>query len=436
LEIISGFTAAKARLARQVVLDFGKISPGSKETFGREMSPEEVVAKILSDVKTRGDTAVIDYTARFDRCRVSSLEVKAEQIKAAYNTIEPELLEAFRMASRRIRKFHQEQKELVWRGVEGKEWGQLVRPLDKVGLYAPGGTAALASTVLMIAIPPKVAGVKELILATPPGPDGSVPPLMLAAADIAGVDRVFAMGGAQAIGAMAYGTQSVPKVDKICGPGNSFVVLAKKAVFGQVDIDALQGPSEILVIADESAKAEYCAADLLAQAEHGQLSHAVLLTTSPRLAQEVRKELDQQSLLLPRQQIASESLKNNGVIVILDSIEEAIELANLFAPEHLELVVKNAETYLNRVQNAGCVFLGEYSTEPIGDYIAGPNHSLPTGGTARFSSPLNILDFMKIIDVVKMDRDGVQKLGPAAMLIARAEGLEGHARAIEKRLKS
>ena len=400
------------------------------------MSPEEVVAKILSDVKTRGDTAVIDYTARFDRCRVSSLEVKAEQIKAAYNTIEPELLEAFKMASRRIRKFHQEQKELVWRGVEGKEWGQLVRPLDKVGLYAPGGTAALASTVLMIAIPPKVAGVKELILATPPGPDGSVPPLMLAAADIAGVDRVFAMGGAQAIGAMAYGTQSVPKVDKICGPGNSFVVLAKKAVFGQVDIDALQGPSEILVIADESAKAEYCAADLLAQAEHGQLSHAVLLTTSPCLAQEVRKELDQQSLLLPRQQIASESLKNNGVIVILDSIEEAIELANLFAPEHLELVVKNAETYLNRVQNAGCVFLGEYSTEPIGDYIAGPNHSLPTGGTARFSSPLNILDFMKIIDVVKMDRDGVQKLGPAAMLIARAEGLEGHARAIEKRLKS
>jgi histidinol dehydrogenase len=436
LEIISGFTAAKARLARQVVLDFGKISPGSKETFGREMSPEEVVAKILSDVKTRGDTAVIDYTARFDRCRVSSLEVKAEQIKAAYNTIEPELLEAFKMASRRIRKFHQEQKELVWRGVEGKEWGQLVRPLDKVGLYAPGGTAALASTVLMIAIPPKVAGVKELILATPPGPDGSVPPLMLAAADIAGVDRVFAMGGAQAIGAMAYGTQSVPKVDKICGPGNSFVVLAKKAVFGQVDIDALQGPSEILVIADESAKAEYCAADLLAQAEHGQLSHAVLLTTSPCLAQEVRKELDQQSLLLPRQQIASESLKNNGVIVILDSIEEAIELANLFAPEHLELVVKNAETYLNRVQNAGCVFLGEYSTEPIGDYIAGPNHSLPTGGTARFSSPLNILDFMKIIDVVKMDRDGVQKLGPAAMLMARAEGLEGHARAIEKRLKS
>ena len=436
MEIISGFTAAKARLARQVVLDFGKISPGSKETFGREMSPEEVVAKILSDVKTRGDTAVIDYTARFDRCRVSSMEVKAEQIKAAYNTIEPELLEAFKLASRRIRKFHQEQKELVWRGVEGKEWGQLVRPLDKVGLYAPGGTAALASTVLMIAIPPKVAGVKELILATPPGPDGSVPPLMLAAADIAGVDRVFAMGGAQAIGAMAYGTQSVPKVDKICGPGNSFVVLAKKAVFGQVDIDALQGPSEILVIADESAKAEYCAADLLAQAEHGQLSHAVLLTTSPCLAQEVRKELDQQSLLLPRQQIASESLKNNGVIVILDSIEEAIELANLFAPEHLELVVKNAETYLNRVQNAGCVFLGEYSTEPIGDYIAGPNHSLPTGGTARFSSPLNILDFMKIIDVVKMDRDGVQKLGPAAMLIARAEGLEGHARAIEKRLKS
>ncbi len=399
------------------------------------MSPEEVVANILSDVKERGDSAVIDYTARFDHCRIGTLEIKVDQIKAAYRHIQPELLKAFKLAARRIRKFHQEQKEAVWRGVEGKEWGQLVRPLERVGLYAPGGTAALASSVLMIAIPPKVAGVKELILATPPGPDGSVPPLMLAAADIAGVDRVFAMGGAQAIGAMAYGTRSVPKVDKICGPGNSFVVLAKKAVFGLVDIDALQGPSEVLVIADSTAKAEYCAADLLAQAEHGQSSHAILITTSPLLAQEAQKELEKQLAVLPRRGIAAESLEKNGVIATVNTIDEAIELANLFAPEHLELAVKNPESHVDKVQNAGCIFLGGYSTEPIGDYVAGPNHSLPTGGTARFSSPLNILDFMKIIDVVKVDLAGVKKLGPAAIVMARAEGLEAHARAIEKRLK-
>ncbi len=435
MEIIKGFAAAKARLARQVTMDFGKTSPGSKDTFGREMSPEEVVAQILSDVKERGDSAVIDYTARFDRCHIGALEIKAEPIKEAYDHIQPELLKAFKLAASRIRKFHQEQKEAVWHGVEGKEWGQLVRPLERVGLYAPGGTAALASSVLMIAIPPKVAGVKELILATPPGPDGSVPPLMLATADIAGVDRVFAMGGAQAIGAMAYGTRSVPKVDKICGPGNSFVVLAKKAVFGLVDIDALQGPSEVLVIADPSANAEYCAADLLAQAEHGQLSHAVLITTSPLLAQEAQKELEKQLAVLPRRGIAAESLEKNGVIATVDTIGEAIELANLFAPEHLELAVKDPESYLDQVQNAGCIFLGGYSTEPIGDYVAGPNHSLPTGGTARFSSPLNVLDFMKIIDVVKVDLAGVKKLGPAAIIMARAEELEAHARAIEKRLK-
>jgi histidinol dehydrogenase len=257
---------------------------------------------------------------------------------------------------------------------------------------------------------------------------------MLVAADIAGVDRVFGIGGAQAIGAMAYGTESVPRVDKICGPGNSFILLAKKAVFGIVDIDALQGPSEVVVIADETAKAKYCAADLLAQAEHGQLPHAVLITTSPKLASEVQAELNKQLAELPRREIAAESIEKNGKIVIVDKLAEAIELANLFAPEHLELAFKDAETYLDKIENAGCVFIGEYSTEPIGDYIAGPNHSLPTSGTARFSSPLNILDFMKIIDVIKTDKAALKKLGPAAMMIARAESLEAHARAIEKRL--
>ena len=434
MEIINGFQAAKTRLSRKIALDFGKVSPRSKETFGREMSPEEVVARILRDVQEKGDAAVIDYTYKFDRFKIASLEVNRRQIKESYNNVDKVLIEALKLAAGRIRAFHQEQKDMIWHGVEGKEWGQLVRPLERVGLYAPGGTATLASSVLMIAIPPRVAGVKEIILSTPPTDKGTISPLMLVAADIAGVDRVFGMGGAQAIGAMAYGTQSVPKVDKICGPGNSFIVLAKKAVFGIVDIDALQGPSEVLIIADESARAEYCAADLLAQAEHGQLPFAILITTSRKLAHEVEEELKKQLAELPRREIASESLEKNGIIAIVENVDEAIQLSNLFAPEHLELAIKSAGSYLDRVENAGCVFLGEYSTEPIGDYVAGPNHSLPTGGTARFSSPLNILDFMKIIDVVKIDRRGLKKLGPPAMAIARAEGLEAHARAVEKRL--
>jgi histidinol dehydrogenase len=434
LEIIEGYAAAKARLSRKIVLDFGKTAPRSREIFGRDMSPEEVVNRILLDIKEKGDEAVIDYTYKFDRAKVTSLEIDRKQITEAYQHVDSGLLEALKLAAERIRAFHQGQKDIVWHGVEGKEWGQLIRPIERVGLYAPGGTATLASSVLMIGIPPRVAGVKEIILATPPTDKGSISPLMLVAADIAGVDRIFGMGGAQAIGAMAYGTQSVPRVDKICGPGNSFIVLAKKAVFGIVDIDALQGPSEVLIIADSSAKAEYCAADLLAQAEHGQLPWAVLVTTSKKLAQEVEKELKKQLAKLPRRDIAAESLAKNGIIAAVDTLDEAIELANLFAPEHLELAIRSAGDYLDRIENAGCVFVGQNSTEPIGDYVAGPNHSLPTGGTARFSSPLNVLDFMKIIDVVKIDRRGLRKLGPAAIAIARAEGLEAHARAVEIRL--
>jgi histidinol dehydrogenase len=434
MEIIRGFEAAKARLGRQIVLDFGKVSPRSKELFGRDMSPQKVVDMVLEDVRTRGDKAVIDYTLKFDRYQISKFEVTPQQIQEAYQQVEADLVAALKLAAQRIREFHQEQKDIVWKGVEGKEWGQLIRPLQRVGLYAPGGTAALASSVLMIAIPPKVAGVKEIILCTPPGQNG-IPAFTIVAADIAGVDRLFAIGGAQAIAAMAYGTQSVPKVDKICGPGNKFIVLAKKAVYGVVDIDALQGPSEVLVIADGSANAEYCASDLLAQAEHDTQSQVVLITTSEAFADKLQNEIGIQMALLPRQKIASESLEKQGKLVLVENVDQAIQLSNLYAPEHLELAFKSAEKYLDKIENAGCVFIGKYSTEPIGDYIAGPNHSLPTGGTARFSSPLNILDFMKIIDVVKIDRRAVQRLGPSAMLMARAEGLEGHARAIEKRLK-
>ena len=289
MEIIRGFEVAKARLGRQIVLDFGKVSPRSRELFGRDMSPQEVVDMVLEDVKTKGDEAVIDYTLKFDRYQISKFEVSPQQVKEAYGRVNSDLVAALKLAANRIREFHQEQKDIVWKGVEGKEWGQLVRPLQRVGLYAPGGTAALASSVLMIAIPPKVAGVKEIILCTPPGQNGTIPAFTVVAADIAGVDRLFAIGGAQAIAAMAYGTKSVPKVDKICGPGNKFIVLAKKAVFGVVDIDALQGPSEVLVIADSSANAEYCASDLLAQAEHDPQSQAVLITTSETFADKVQK---------------------------------------------------------------------------------------------------------------------------------------------------
>ncbi len=439
MEIIQGFAAARVKLARKVELDFGvseRDKQRLKKLFGREIGPEEAVRQILTDVHEKGDAAVRDYTFRIDGFKISAPEVKPEQIREAYSQVDKDLVEALKLAAERIRQFHQEQKDAVWKGIEGKEYGQMVLPLARVGLYAPGGMAAYPSSLLMIAIPPRVAGVKEIILATPPRDNGSIPAATLVASDIAGVDRIYGIGGAQAIAAMAYGTESIPGVDKICGPGNLFVMLAKKQVFGTVDIDALQGPSEVFIIADDSARADYCAADLLAQAEHGQLPQVILATTSSRLAAGVQAELEKQLAVLPRREIVVESLDKRGMIVLVDKIEEAIELANLYAPEHLELAFEEADSYLGKIINAGCVFVGEYSTEPIGDYVAGPNHSLPTGGTARFSSPLNILDFMKIIDVVRIDRTALKKLGPAAMTIARAEGLEAHARAIEIRLKS
>jgi histidinol dehydrogenase len=438
VEIIRGFAAARARLSRQVRVDFGQVSSRTqqrlKEIFGREIGPEEAVQQILEDVRTGGDAAILDYTFRIDGFKPASLEVSRQQVEEAYNHIDQELIEALQLAAVRIRRFHQEQKDYIFHGVVGKEWGQLVRPLARSGLYTPASTAIYPSTVLMTAIPAAVAGVKEIILATPPRTNGMVPPATLVAADIAGVRRVFGIGGAQAIGAMAYGTQSVPRVDKICGPGNLFVLLAKKAVFGVVDIDAMQGPSEVLIIADGSARAEYCAADLLAQAEHDQLPQVILITTSNKLAIEVQRELEKQLALLPRRQAASESLESRGIIATVKHLDEAIELCNLYAPEHVELLVEKAEAYSDQITNAGCIFIGEDSPVPVGDYVAGPNHSLPTGGTAKFSSPLNIVDFVKFIDVVKIDHDGLKKLGPAAMTIARAEGFEAHARAIEKRL--
>jgi histidinol dehydrogenase len=422
IKIIEGFKAARARLSR----------PTPREVFGSD-DREQVVRQIIEAVRRRGDAALFDYTRRFDGVKLTSLEVGKKQIASAYHEVDKELVSALKLAARRIRSFHLKQKRRIWR-IAKPGSGQLIRPLERVGVYAPGGTASYPSTVLMTAIPARVAGVGEVILATPPKSNGAIPPPTLVAADIAQVDRIFSVGGAQAIAALAFGTESIPKVDKICGPGNIFVVLAKKLVYGAVDIDGLPGPSEVLIIADETANPNYCAADLLAQAEHDPLASAILITTSRRLADEVNQRVELELKDLERQAIAAESLQKRGVIAVVANVDEAIELANLYAPEHLYLMVRGADGYVERVSNAGCVSIGENSTVVLSDYVFGPSHVLPTGATARFSSPLNILDFIKLINLVNVDEASLQKLGKAAATIARAEGLEAHAQAVERRL--
>ncbi len=437
MKIIEGFQEAKKELSRQGIIGLQMVSQALaqrlKELFGTD-DPEQAVGQIVNEVRNRGDAALIDYAFEIDGVKLTSLEVDKQQITSAYHKVDTELVSALKLAAERIRSFYIMQKERIFSSVTRQDLGYLVRPLQRVGVYAPGGTASYPSTVLMTAIPAKVAGVNEVILATPPGANGTVPVATLVAADIAGVDRVFSIGGAQAIAALAYGTESIPNVDKICGPGNIFVVLAKKLVYGVVDIDGLQGPSEVLIIADETANPGYCAADLLAQAEHDPLASAILITTSLRLADEVNREIEQQMDGLERQAIARESLANNGKLVVVANVDEAIELANLYAPEHLCLMVENATSYIDKVSNAGCIFIGQNSTVVFGDYVAGPSHALPTGGTARFSSPLNITDFIKFIDLINIDEASLKQLGQAASVIARAEGLEAHARAVEKRL--
>jgi len=420
LKIIKGFKTAKGALSREA----------PREIFGGD-AREQTVRQIIDEVRKRGDAALLDYTRRFDGVGLVSLEVDKRQVKKAYQKVDSELISALRLAARRIRSFHLKQKNLVWRLAQG---GSIqLRALERVGVYAPGGTASYPSTVLMTAVPARVAEVKEVILVTPPGKEGGVPSPTLVAADIAGVDRIFSVGGAQAIAALAFGTRSIPRVDKICGPGNIYVTLAKKLLYGVVGIDGLFGPSEVLIIADETANPEYCAADLLAQAEHDPLASAILITTSARLAEEVEQRVEEGLKGLRRQ--AGESLKNRGLIAVVANINEAIELANLYAPEHLYLMMRKAENYIKRIVNAGCISIGERATVALSDYVLGPSHVLPTGATARFSSPLSILDFIKLTNLSKVDRASLLKLGKAAAIIARAEGLEAHARAIEKRLE-
>ena len=438
MRIIEGFEPAKALLERQPGADFALDSPALRQrikaVFGTEMSPEEAVVRIIDDVRSMGDAALFSYTLKIDRAKLSSLEVDKKQINNAYREVDKELLSALKFAAERIGSFHQKQKDIIWSLAAKEDFGQL-RPIERIGAYAPGGTASYPSTVLMTVIPARIAGVKEVVLATPPRADGTVPAATLVAADIVGVDHIFSVGGAQAIAALAFGTDSIPKVDKICGPGNIFVVLAKKLVYGAVAIDSLPGPSEVLIIADENADPAYCAADLLAQGEHDPMAAAILITDSRKLAKEVVEEVGKQLKSLERRDIATEALQNQGLIAVVADIGEAIELANLYAPEHLSLMVKSADAYVERITNAGCIFIGNSSSVVLGDYAAGPSHVLPTSATARFSSALNIIDFVKLINVVNVDKVVLKKLAKTAAVIARAEGFEAHARAVEKRLR-
>ncbi len=424
MKIIEGFKAAKEALLRQRAT----VVTGADDW-------EQTVREIIKDVLQRGDAALLDYTEKFDGVRLSSLEVDQKEVDKAYSQVDKDLLAALELATGRITSFHKQQKQSLLREQMGEGLGWLIRPLRSVGVHAPGFTAPLPSSVLMTAVPARVAGVEEIILMTPPGQGGAVSPVTLAAAKIAGVNRVFSVGGAQAIAALAYGTESIPRVDKICGPGNVYVSLAKKMVYGAVGVDGLYGPSEVIIVADETANAAYCAADLLAQAEHGSGASAIMITDSRRLADDVNREIDEQLKTLARREIIGESLEGRGFIAVVASTEEAINLANLYAPEHLCLVIRDVDKWVDSVKNAGCLFLGENSLEVIVDYVAGPSHVLPTEGTARFSSPLNILDFVKLISTVETNQNSVRILGGAASVIARAEGLDAHARAVERRLE-
>ncbi len=398
---------------------------------------EEIVAGIISDVKANGDAALYKYSEKFDKVKLSSLEVTKEEIDEAFASVEPEFIEIIKEAAENITQYHKNQ---VQKGFEIKKengiiLGQKVLPVKRAGLYVPGGTAAYPSTVLMDCIPAKIAGVKELCITTPPSKDGKVNPVILAAAKIAGADRIFKVGGAQAIAALAYGTETVPKVDKIVGPGNVFVAEAKRQVYGLVSIDMIAGPSEILVIADGTCNPEFVAADLLSQAEHDKLASAVLVTDSKDLAEKVQAELERQVALLPREEIARTSIDNNGKIIIVDSIEQAIEISNEIAPEHLEVCVDEPFKYLDAIENAGSIFLGKMCPEALGDYFSGTNHTLPTSGTAKFSSPLSVDDFVKKSAYSYYTPEALEEVADKVAFFAEKEGLSAHARSATVRFK-
>ena len=420
----------------QIELSNG-IKAGIKEMFGEELTAQQVVSRIVADIRADGDSAVYKYTKLIDKVDFSQsgAQVTEAEIQAAYTKVDAKVLAAIRKAIANVRQFHQEQLPKSW--LTNREYGSMLgqknTPLDSVGLYVPGGTASYPSSVIMNAVPAKVAGVEELVMVAPPAKDGSLNPYVLVTAAETGVDKIFKLGGAQAIAALAFGTQTVPKVDKITGPGNIFVTLAKKEVYGYCDIDMLAGPSEILIIADEQANPAYIAADMLGQAEHDPLASSILITTSMQVAQATVVELDRQLQLLPRAEIAQTALNKQGLILVVKDLTQATELSNMSAPEHLEVLTRAPFELLPYLKHAGAIFLGEYSPEPLGDYFAGPNHVLPTGGTAKFYSVLNTETFMKKTSIIAYSKQALEKVNEDIIALAEAEGLKAHANAIRVR---
>lgn len=410
-----------------------KRSPNNYEQY------ESVVADIISNVREKGDEAVFAYTEKFDRCRIdaSAIRVRKEEIAKAYEKVDAGLVEVMKKSAENIRAFHAKQLHNSWIDTrrDGSLLGQKITPIGISGVYVPGGKAAYPSSVLMNVIPAKVAGVERVIMTTPPDAEGEVYAGTLVAADIAGVDEIYKAGGAQAVAAMAFGTESIPKVDKITGPGNIFVALAKKACFGYVSIDSIAGPSEILVIADETANPRYVAADLLSQAEHDELASAILITTSESLAAEVGREVEEFVKVLSRKEIIGKSLENYGYILIAETMEDAVEAANEIASEHVEILTADPYEVMTKVKNAGALFLGEYSSEPLGDYYAGPNHILPTNGTAKFFSPLNVDDFLKKTSIISYSKEALRAVHKDIELFAESEGLTAHANSIKVRFE-
>lgn len=420
------------------ILKYGEVA--KENIFARceeAANVSDTVAQIIANVRKNGDRALFEYCEKFDKARLSSLAVTEEEIDEAFASVDEKFIDILRRAAKNIRKFHEKQvrTSFIINDEDGIVIGQKVIPVDRAGLYVPGGTAAYPSTVLMDAIPAVIAGCREVVITTPPGADGKINPVILAAAKIAGVTRIFKVGGAQAIAALAYGTESIPKVDKIVGPGNAFVAEAKKQVFGAVSIDMIAGPSEILVVADNSANPAHVAADLLSQAEHDKMASAVLVTNSIGLAEEVSAQLETQIPTLPRNEIARTSIDNNGKIIVADTLDAAIEIANELAPEHLELCVDNPFDYLDKIRHAGSIFMGKNCPEALGDYFAGPNHTLPTSGTAKFSSPLSVDDFVKKSQYTYYTKEALARVADDIAYFAEKEGLSAHARSATIRLK-
>ena len=420
------------------ILNFGEVTP--EQVFARVENPvnvEAIVTEIIANVRKDGDKALYEYCEKFDRVRLDALQVTQEEISEAVAAVDPKFLDILRRAAANIRKFHEAQvrRSFIINDENGIVMGQKIIPIDRAGLYVPGGTAAYPSTVLMDSIPAKIAGCREVVMVTPPGADGKVNPVILAAASIAGIDKIFKVGGAQAIAALAYGTESVPKVDKIVGPGNAFVAEAKKQVFGAVSIDMIAGPSEILIVADGKTNPRHAAADLLSQAEHDKLASAVLVTDSMALAQAVQAEIEVQIPQLLRADIARVSIDNNGKIIVADTLSQAIDIANEIAPEHLELLVDNPFDYLDSIRHAGSIFMGRNCPEALGDYMAGPNHTLPTSGTAKFSSPLSVDDFVKKTQYTYFTADALANIAQDVAFFATQEGLTAHAKSAVIRME-